>query len=75
MNKQINPALLRLFVVFPNVLSYFLLLGIIVYVITNFEALKGAGALNFWLILIIVLLPTSILTSVSIIKRIRSGTL
>jgi len=72
---KINPGLLRLFVIFPNVLSYCLLVGIIFYVLTNFEELKLVGALNFWLILIVVLLPTTLFTTYSIIKRIRAGVL
>lgn len=72
---KINPAMLRLFVIFPNVLSYFLLFGIIVYIMTNFQGLVAADALNIWLIAAIVLAPMAIFTTFSIVKRIKAGTL
>lgn len=72
---KINPALLRLLVIFPNVLSYFLLFGLIIYIATNFKGLQAAGALNIWLIITAVLAPMAIYTTYSIVKRVKSGTL
>ncbi|MFL0505824.1 acyl-phosphate glycerol 3-phosphate acyltransferase [Ureibacillus sp. 179-F W5.1 NHS] len=72
---KINPAVLRLLVIFPNVLSYMLLLGVIIYIITNFAALKAANGLTFWLILVIILGPMAIYTTYSIVKRIKAGVL
>lgn len=72
---KINPAVLRLLVIFPNVLSYLLLIGVIVYIATNFSGLKAAHALNFWLILVAVLSPMALFTTYSIVKRIRAGVL
>nr|WP_106779704.1 acyl-phosphate glycerol 3-phosphate acyltransferase [Lysinibacillus timonensis] len=72
---KINPAVLRLLVIFPNVLSYLLLVGVIIYIVTNFEGLKAADALNFWLILVIVLAPMAMYTTYSISKRMKAGTL
>lgn len=72
---KINPAVLRLLVIFPNVLSYILLLGVIVYTMTNYSVLKSEGALSFWLILVAILGPMAIFTSYSILKRIRAGNL
>lgn len=72
---KMNPAVLRLLVIFPNVLSYMLLFGVIVFVITNFPTLKAENALNFWLIIIAVLGPMAIYTTYSIVKRIRAGVL
>ncbi|MBD8026181.1 acyl-phosphate glycerol 3-phosphate acyltransferase [Ureibacillus sp. Re31] len=72
---KINPAVLRLLVIFPNVLSYILLLGVIIYIITNFAGLKAANALTFWLILVVILGPMAIYTTYSIVKRIKAGVL
>lgn len=72
---KMNPAVLRLLVIFPNVLSYLLLFGVIIYLVTNFGGLKEAGALNFWLILLAVLAPMAIYTTYSIVKRMKAGVL
>ncbi|MFC5557902.1 acyl-phosphate glycerol 3-phosphate acyltransferase [Ureibacillus thermophilus] len=72
---KINPGLLRLFVIFPNILAWCLMIGIIFFVVTNFEELKAADALTFWVILLVVFIPITLTTSYSIIKRIKNGTL
>ncbi|MEJ9281225.1 acyl-phosphate glycerol 3-phosphate acyltransferase [Ureibacillus thermosphaericus] len=72
---KINPRLLRLFIIFPNILAYCLMFGIVFFVVTNYEELKAAEALNFWLILLAVFIPITLLTTYSIIKRIRAGAL
>ncbi|CAM5710893.1 Acyl-phosphate glycerol 3-phosphate acyltransferase OS=Lysinibacillus sphaericus OX=1421 GN=LS41612_09540 PE=4 SV=1 [Lysinibacillus sphaericus] len=41
------PAVLRLLVIFPNVLSYLLLGGLIIYVISNYEVLKTTESLKY----------------------------
>ncbi|CAM5200835.1 Acyl-phosphate glycerol 3-phosphate acyltransferase OS=Ureibacillus acetophenoni OX=614649 GN=SAMN05877842_10251 PE=4 SV=1 [Ureibacillus acetophenoni] len=72
---KINPAVLRLLVIFPNVLSYLLLFGIIVYILTNYNGLSAANALSVWLIAAAVLTPMALYTTYSIVKRIKAGTL
>lgn len=72
---KINPGLLRLFVVFPNILAWFLMIGIIVFVASNFQELKAAGALTFWIIFLAIFVPITALTSYSIFKRIKNGSL
>ena len=72
---KISPAVLRLLVIFPNIISYLLLIGVLIYVATNFAGLKAAQELNFWLILIAILCPMAIYTTYSIVKRIRAGVL
>ncbi|MFP3917611.1 acyl-phosphate glycerol 3-phosphate acyltransferase [Lysinibacillus telephonicus] len=72
---RISPAVLRLLVIFPNVLSYILLIGIIIFIATNYEGLKAANALNLWLIIAAVLGPMAFYTTYSIVKRIRAGVL
>lgn len=72
---RMSPAVLRLLVIFPNVLSYVLLFGVIVYIVTNFAGIQEAGALNLWLIIAAVLAPMAIYTTYSIVKRIRAGVL
>ncbi len=72
---KMSPAVLRLLVIFPNVLSYMLLIGIIVYIITNYAGLKAANALNLWLIIAAILGPMAIYTTYSIVRRIRAGVL
>ncbi|UPW81673.1 acyl-phosphate glycerol 3-phosphate acyltransferase [Lysinibacillus sp. Ag94] len=74
MNQQkMPPALLRLIVIFPNVLSYLLLFGLIMFVISNYDTLKATDNLTVWLIFIIVLAPAAAYTTFSIVKKIRSG--
>ncbi|MGE7951401.1 acyl-phosphate glycerol 3-phosphate acyltransferase [Lysinibacillus xylanilyticus] len=74
MNQQkMPPALLRLIVIFPNVLSYLLLFGLIVFVKTNYDALKATDNLTVWLIFIVVLAPAAAYTTFSIVKKIRAG--
>ncbi|MEL4025391.1 acyl-phosphate glycerol 3-phosphate acyltransferase [Lysinibacillus endophyticus] len=72
---KMNPAVLRLLVIFPNVLSYILLFGVIIYITTNYANLKAANALNLWLIIAVVLGPMALYTTYSIIKRIKAGVL
>ncbi|MDM5234156.1 acyl-phosphate glycerol 3-phosphate acyltransferase [Lysinibacillus pakistanensis] len=74
MNQQkMPPALLRLIVIFPNVLSYLLLFGLIIFVISNYETLKATDNLTVWLIFIVVLAPAAAYTTFSIVKKIRAG--
>ena len=72
---KISPAVLRLLVIFPNVISYILLIGVLIYIATNYSGLKAAEALNFWLILVALLGPMAVYTTYSIVKRIRAGVL
>ncbi|WP_042475380.1 hypothetical protein [Bacillus ndiopicus] len=72
---KMNPAVLRLLVIFPNVLSYILLLGIVVFIATNYAALHEAEALMTWVIIACVLAPMAGYTTYSIVKRIRAGVL
>lgn len=71
--QKIPPAVLRLLVIFPNVLSYLLLGGLIFFVSTGYEGLKAAGNLNIWLVSIAALAPMSMMTTYSIVKKIRAG--
>ncbi|MFJ7978931.1 acyl-phosphate glycerol 3-phosphate acyltransferase [Lysinibacillus xylanilyticus] len=74
MNQQkMPPALLRLIVIFPNVLSYLLLFGLIMFVISNYDTLKATDNLTVWLVFIIVLAPAAAYTTFSIVKKIRDG--
>jgi len=74
MNQQkMPPALLRLIVIFPNVLSYLLLFGLIIFVMTNYETLKATNNLTVWIIFIVVLVPAAAYTTFSIVKKIRAG--
>ncbi|TQR39654.1 acyl-phosphate glycerol 3-phosphate acyltransferase [Lysinibacillus sphaericus] len=74
MNQQkMPPALLRLIVIFPNVLSYLLLFGLIMFVISNYDTLKATDNLTVWFIFIVVLAPAAAYTTFSIVKKIRSG--
>lgn len=71
----ITPKLLRLLVIFPNVMSYILLFGVVVYIRTNLELLKATDGLTMWLIFAAILGPIAIYTTYSIVKRIRAGVL
>lgn len=74
MNQQkMPPALLRLIVIFPNVLSYLLLFGLIIFVMSNYETLKATNNLTVWIIFIVVLAPAATYTTFSIVKKIRAG--
>lgn len=74
MNQQkMPPALLRLIVIFPNVLSYLLLFGLIMFVITNYETLKATNNLTVWIIFIVVLAPAATYTTFSIVRKIKAG--
>lgn len=71
----ISPKVLRLLVIFPNVMSYILLFGVVVYIRTNLEMLKATDGLTTWLIIAAVLGPISLYTTFSIVKRIKNGLL
>ncbi|GGG31715.1 hypothetical protein GCM10007425_27960 [Lysinibacillus alkalisoli] len=71
--KRIHPALLRLFVIFPNILSYVLLIGLIIFVMSNYAVLKANEALSTWLIIIAILAPAALFTTYRIVQKIRSG--
>ncbi len=70
-----TPKLLRLLVIFPNVMSYILLIGVIIYIRSNLELLKATDNLTMWIVIAALLGPISIYTTYSIIKRIRAGVL
>lgn len=72
---RMNPAVLRLLVIFPNVLSYILLFGVIIFIATNFSSLQQAEALTTWVIIACVLAPMACYTTYSIVKRIKAGVL
>ncbi|WP_342469482.1 acyl-phosphate glycerol 3-phosphate acyltransferase [Ureibacillus sp. FSL K6-3587] len=72
---KLNPGLLRLFVVFPNIMAWCLMIGIIFFVVTNYAELKASDALTFWIVLLVIFIPLTLYTTISIIKRIRNGTL
>lgn len=69
------PKVLRLLVIFPNVMSYILLVGVVIFIRTNLEELKAADALTMWIIIAAILGPISVYTTYSIAKKIRRGTL
>ncbi|WP_339176285.1 acyl-phosphate glycerol 3-phosphate acyltransferase [Solibacillus sp. FSL R5-0691] len=71
----ISPKVLRLLVIFPNVMSYILLFGVVVYIRTNLDMLKATDGLTMWLIIAAVLGSISLYTTFSIIKRIKNGLL
>ncbi|MEK5184969.1 acyl-phosphate glycerol 3-phosphate acyltransferase [Solibacillus sp. FSL W7-1324] len=71
----ISPKVLRLLVIFPNVMSYILLFGVVVYIRTNLDILKATDGLTMWLIIAAVLGPISLYTTFSIVKRIKNGLL
>ena len=71
----ISPKLSRLLVIFPNVMSYILLFGVVVYIRTNLEYLKATDGLTMWIIIAALLGPISIYTTYSIVKKIRTGVL
>ncbi len=56
-------------------LSYALLIGVIVYIFTNFNGLRSADALDFWIILAAILAPVTIYTTYTIVKKMKAGTL
>ncbi|MFJ7666202.1 acyl-phosphate glycerol 3-phosphate acyltransferase [Lysinibacillus sp. NPDC097195] len=71
--QKMPPAVLRLLVIFPNVLSYLLLGGLVFYVTTHYELLKSTENLKVWLIFIAVLAPAAAFTTFRIVKKIRAG--
>ncbi|UED78645.1 acyl-phosphate glycerol 3-phosphate acyltransferase [Lysinibacillus sp. CD3-6] len=71
--QKMPPAVLRLLVIFPNVLSYLLLGGLIIYVTSNYDLLKSTESLKVWLIFIAVLAPAAAFTTFRIVKKIRAG--
>ena len=73
--QKINPGMLRLMIIFPNVLSYLLLIGVIVFTISNFSTLQAAGKLWFWLLTLVVLGFLSVTTTISISKKLKAGSL
>lgn len=70
---RMNPAVLRLLVIFPNVLSYMLLFGIVVYIITNYSYLVESGAIKTWGIIVAVLAPMAGYTTYTIVKKMKLG--
>lgn len=73
MERKIHPALLRLFVIFPNILSYVLLIGLIIFVTSNYAILQQSGALAMWLVIIAILAPAALFTTYRIRQKIKSG--
>lgn len=70
-----NQKLLRFMIIFPNILSYIILIGLIMIITVNIEGMKNSNMLIIWLIITVVLAIGSILTSFSIIKKIKKGLL
>ena len=73
--QKINPGMLRLMIIFPNVLSYLLLIGVIVFTISNFSTLQAEGELWFWLLTLVVIGFLSVTTTISISKKLKAGSL
>lgn len=71
--QKINPQVLRILVIFPNVMNYILAIGIGIFIMTSMEEMKAQDALTFWIVAFIAILGVAIYTSVSIIKKIRAG--
>lgn len=71
--QKMHPGLLRLFVIFPNILSYFLLFGIIIFTVTNYAQLQANGAHLLWLGLIAILTPASLFTTYRIAQKLKNG--
>ena len=71
--QKINPQVLRLLVIFPNVMNYILAFGIGVFIFTSVDEMKAQGALSFWIIAFFAIIGVAMFTSISIFKRIRSG--
>lgn len=72
---KINPKMLRFMIIFPNILSYFLLIGIVIFLFTYGDSLKEAKLYTPWLIVTIALGVGSIYTTYSIVKKIKQGIL
>ncbi|WP_108306885.1 acyl-phosphate glycerol 3-phosphate acyltransferase [Metalysinibacillus jejuensis] len=73
MERKIHPALLRLFVIFPNILSYVLLIGLVIFVTSNYAILQQSGALAMWLAIIAILAPAALFTTYRIRQKIKAG--
>ena len=71
--QKINPQVLRLLVIFPNIMNYILAFGIGVFIFTSVDEMKAQGALSFWIIAFFAIIGVAMFTSISIFKRIRSG--
>ena len=71
--QKINPVLLRMLVIVPNAMNYLLAVGIGIFLVTNREDMKAQGNLMFWGIAFLIIIGAALFTSISIIKRIRSG--
>ena len=71
--QKMNPQVLRLLVIFPNVMNYILAFGIGFFLLTNADEMKTQGALAFWIIAFFAILGVGIYTSVSIYKKINAG--
>lgn len=67
--------MLRLMIVFPNVLSYVLLIGLILFISTNYNGLKEAGMITYWLVITAGLAVGAVYTTFTIIKKIKQGAL
>lgn len=73
--KNINPKMLRFMIIFPNVLSYFLLIGLIVFISTSADILKAGNVYWMWIIVTAGLAVGSVYTTYSIVKKIKQGIL
>ena len=71
--QKMNPQVLRLLVIFPNIMNYILAFGIGVFIFTSVDEMKAQGALSFWIIAFFAIIGVAMFTSISIFKRIRSG--
>lgn len=71
--QKINPKVLRLLVIFPNVMNYILAFGIGVFIITSMDEMKAQDALTFWVVAFVAILGVALFTTVSIFKKIQAG--
>ena len=71
--QKLNPQVLRILVIFPNFMNYLLAFGIGVFIFTSYEEMKAQGGLTFWICAFVAVLVIAIITTGSIIKKIRSG--
>lgn len=70
-----NQKLLRVMIILPNVLSYIILIGLVFIISSNFEGMKNSNMFMIWLMITVVIGIGSIVTSISIAKKIKKGIL
>lgn len=72
---MLNKSTLRVVWIIPNVFCYLMVIGVLIFIIANYEGLKEIGVIMYWILILIALLLVTVFGSFRIRYWIMRGDL